>query len=292
MSDESRRLEAEPGETASYELPGPSVERRAKLFSLLYSSEEVERKFRRIHEAIISHSPQIREGDFTMIGTDDLERLFVHYDREFFKGRLGEMLVEDDAHPAAFRLSRRLTSAAGLTTKRIRRVNRGDRSVNKVDYEITVSTTLLYNAFQNADREVTVGGLPCRNRLEALQRIFEHELLHLAEFLAWGTSNCSAQNYKALSQRIFAHAASHHDLITTRERARTSYNVQVGDEVEFEVQGRKLVGIVSRITRRASVLVEDPRGSLYSDGKHRLVYYVPLPLLARAARDGDAAHEA
>ena len=56
----------------------------------------------------------------------------------------------------------------------------------KVEYEITISATLLFNTFQDVDRPVTVGGLVCRDRVEAFQRIFEHELLHLAEFLALG----------------------------------------------------------------------------------------------------------
>ena len=53
------------------------------------------------------------------------------------------------------------------------------------------------------------GGLVCRDRLEALQRIFEHELLHLAEFLGWGRSNCRAENFHALSRRIFAHEGAY-----------------------------------------------------------------------------------
>ncbi len=259
--------------------PGPSLERKAKLFALLYSSHEVDRRFRRIHEAMLDQSPQIRAADFTVIGTDDLERLFAHYDREFFQGRLGEMLIEDGSHPAAFRLSRRLTSAAGQTLRRVRRVNQAGRSAIRVDYEITVSTTLLYNTFAGHERTVTVGGLVCSDRLEALQRIFEHELLHLAEFLGWGSSNCKASNFRALSRRLFAHEAPHHDLITPREQAKAAYDIQLGDTVSFEVEGVRRRGVVNRITRRATVLVEDHRGRLYSNGKHCIPYYVPLALL-------------
>lgn len=261
--------------------PGPSLERKAKLFVLLYSAPEVERRFRRIHEAMLGQSPQIREADFTVIGTDDLERLFAHYDREFFQGRLGEMLIEDAAHPAAFRLSRRLTSAAGQTIRRTRRVNQGGRSVNRVDYEISVSTTLLFNTFQQQGRTVTVGGLVCADRLEALQRIFEHELLHLAEFLGWGCSNCKASNFRALSRRLFAHEAPHHSLITPREQARTAYGIHLGDLVSFEIDGQRRLGVVNRITRRATVLVEDPRGQPYTNGKRCIPYYVPLSLLRK-----------
>jgi len=261
--------------------PGPNLERQAKLFVLLYSAGEVESRVRRIYEAILDQSPQIREGNFRLIGTDDLERLFGWYDREFFRGRLGEMVLEDEAHPIAFRLSRRLVSAAGQTIRQVRRVQRDGKPAVRVDYEITVSATLLFNTFQNVERTVTVGGLVCRDRLEALQRIFEHELLHLAEFLGWGRSNCRADNFHALSRRIFAHEGAFHDLITPREQAKAAFNIHVGDHVTFELDGIERTGRVNRITRRATVLVEDPRGMPYSDGKRYVRFYVPLPRLRK-----------
>jgi hypothetical protein len=273
--------------TALYlDAPGPNIERQAKLFSLLYSAREVEDRTMRIYEAMLAQSPQIRDGNFSLIGTDDLERLFFWYDREFFRGRLGEMLLEDQAHPMAFRLSRRLTSAAGQTIREVRRIRQGGAEVLKVDYEITVSTTLLYNTFQEVERTVMVGGLVCRDRLESLQRIFEHELLHLAEFLGWGRSNCRADNFHALSRRIFAHEGAFHDLITPREQARAAYDIRVGDRVCFELDGAIHTGRVNRITRRATVLVENPAGKVYTDGKRYVPFYVPLPLLRKGERPG------
>ena len=266
--------------------PGPNAERQAKLFALLYSAREVEDRVLRIYEATLAQSPQIRDGNFTMIGTDDLERLFSWYDREFFRSRLGEMILEDGAYPMAFRLSRRLVSAAGQTIRQVRRVRKDGELAVQVDYEITISTTLLYNTFQHVERTVTVGGLVCRDRLESLQRIFEHELLHLAEFLGWGRSNCRADNFHALSRRIFAHEGAFHDLITPREQARAAFNIRVGDQVSFELEGKRYIGRVNRITRRATVLVENPDGKLYSDGRRYITCYVPLPLLRKESQAG------
>jgi hypothetical protein len=266
--------------------PGPDLERQAKLFVLLYSASEVEARKGRIYESLLAQSPQVRNGNFRLIGTDDLERLFNWYDREFFAGRLGEMLMEDEAHPVTFRLSRRLVRAAGQTIRQVSRVHRHGKPFAKVEYEITISATLLFNTFQDVDRPVTVGGLLCRDRVEALQRIFEHELLHLAEFLAWGRSNCRADNFHKLSRRIFAHEGAFHDLITPGEQARAAYGILIGDYVTFEIDGRQHAGRVNRITRRASVLVEDPRGVLFDDGNRYLTFYVPLPLLRKESRAG------
>ena len=56
--------------------------------------------------------------------------------------------------------------------------------------------------------------------------------------------------------------------------------------VSFELDGRHPFGRVNRITRRATVLVEDPRGMLFDDGKRYLTFYVPLPLLTKESRAG------
>ena len=172
---------------------GAGTSGQARIAALLGGGSS--NRARRVYEAMLEQSAQIRAANFTVIGTDDLERMFDLYDREFFRGLLGEMLMEDWAHPMAFRLSRRLTRAAGQTMRQVRRVPVAGRMAERVDYEISVSTTLLFSTFQNVEREVIVGGLLCHDRLEALQRIFEHELLHLAEFLGWGRSSCSAENF-------------------------------------------------------------------------------------------------
>lgn len=260
---------------------GPGARRQAQLFALLYAADEVEARSLRIYQEMLAQSSNLREANFKLIGTDDLERLFAAYDREFFRGRLAEMLQEDEAHPMSFRLSRRLVSAAGQTMRLTRPVRGKGRDTTEVKYEITVSTTLLFHTFQNVDRKIVVGGLECRDRLEALQRIFEHELLHLAEFLGWGRSNCKAANFRSLSRRIFAHEGVYHEMVTPREEAGVTYGIVPGDRVSFEHEGTRHIGRVNRITRRATILVESPNGRPYSDGKRYLTFYVPLPMLRK-----------
>ena len=74
--------------------------------------------------------------------------------------------------PLRFALSDRLTVSGGVT-KRIRS-RAGD-----VRFEIAIASGMLFDGFRDADHRATVCGLECANRLEALQRIFEHELIHL-----------------------------------------------------------------------------------------------------------------
>ena len=76
---------------------------------------------------------------------------------------------------------------------------------------------MLPDGFGETDRRVTVCGLECKDRLEALQRIFEHEMVRLAEQLCWGSSHCAAARFQDIAERSFLHRAHTHDLIARRE---------------------------------------------------------------------------
>ena len=173
-----------------------------------------------------------------------------------------------------------MTRAGGKTTRYTTRAG-------EVSYEISIASSILFDGFGGMDRLVTVCGIECQSRLEALQRIFEHELVHLAEQLCWGSSNCAAERFQAIAGRLFLHRVHTHNLITRRERA-AELGIRIGALVTFNFEGRQLTGRVNRITKRATVLVADPDGVSYSDGLRYRIYYVPIACLtsviAHAAR--------
>lgn len=220
---------------------------------------------REIGRDLVAASSWIDEPDFGAIHPDDLAFLFDAYDRRFLKGFAGRRLA-----PGAlvFRLSSRMTRAGGKTTRR-------PRADGGADYEIAVSTEILFNGFADGDPSVSVAGIPCANRLEALQRIFEHEIVHLVEFLRTGESNCGAPPFQELAHRLFRHRNHTHKLITRAERA-AQRGIRVGSRVAFIYRGERLAGRVNRVTKRATVLVEDPRGERYSNGRRYRKYYVPV----------------
>jgi hypothetical protein len=256
-------------------------ERITRLASLRHSPGEVAAKVARIYRRVLDRSEYLRSGNFEAIGVDDLRLLFDDYDAEFFVGLLGRMLREDCSGKITFRLSDRMTRAGGKTIRRVVKQRTGWRVVAELEYEIAISTFLLFQTFGDVDRPVTVTGLVCRDRLEALQRIFEHELLHLAEFLAEGESSCARDQFQGLARAIFGHASVVHDLVTPREIAAKAHAIRQGDLVAFEHDGLERVGRVNRITKRATVLVEDPAGRLFSDGRRYATFYVPVDRLRK-----------
>jgi hypothetical protein len=252
--------------------------RQTRLLSFRYSPEVATSKAQRIYRAALDASPYFQSANFEAIASSDLRRLFSLYDEEFFDGLLETMLREDHAYPMGFRLSSRMTNAGGKTIRTVSRMP-GSRAT----YEIAISTLLLYQTFGDIDRPVEVVGLRCRDRLEALQRVFEHELLHLAEFLATGASSCKGRVFQTLARSIFGHKAVVHNLVTPREVAATNHAIRLGDRVAFDYEGKTRVGRVNRITRRATILVEDPTGPLFSDGQRYLRFYIPIAMLRKQA---------
>jgi hypothetical protein len=77
---------------------------------------------------------------------------------------------------------------------------------------------------------------------------------------------------------MFLHRAHTHELVTPRERA-ADLGIRAGALVNFTFEGRQLTGRVNRITKRATVLVEDANGAQYSDGRRYRKYYVPIAWL-------------
>ncbi|MFO0845461.1 MAG: hypothetical protein U0797_24270 [Gemmataceae bacterium] len=256
-----------------------------RLVERSYPSDVVANKVRAIYHAVLTRSPCITRGNFESVSPADLELLFELYDEQFYAGDLGGLLRASGA-PLRLVLSARLTRSAGLTKRFATRPRRGGPPPAVSRYEIVLSTTLLFQTFRDVERTVRVNGLVCNDRLEASQRVFEHELTHLLEMLVWGASNCDQGRFRALVRNYFGHPQTRHDLVTQQERARARFDVRVGDRVAFEFDGARHEGVVNRITRRATVLVEGPAGEVYSDGKRYVKYYIPLPMLEKVVLPG------
>jgi hypothetical protein len=94
--------------------------------------------------------------------------------------------------------------------------------------------------------------------------------------LVWIHSDCAAGRFQAIANRLFGHTEHRHELVTQRERAAKLFDIRVGSRVYFMHEGYPLQGVVNRITRRATVLVESPKGEMYTNNKRYLKYYVPI----------------
>ncbi|MFK7769369.1 MAG: hypothetical protein AB8B55_19255 [Mariniblastus sp.] len=231
-----------------------------------------------IHQYMLRNSKCVRSGNFKELCSSDLGLLFQITDEHFFDGLVGTVCERKADRPLAFRLSTRMTSAGGMTTMQ----RSTDRKNPSTEFEIAIATTPLFATFGHDSESCIVSGRVCQNRLEALQRIMEHEMVHLVEMLLWNDSNCAANPFKNIVRRFFGHTESNHQLLTPSDLAKKRLGIATGDQVTFSIEGQHYTGYVNRITKRATILVEDPRGTTYSDGLKYSKFYVPLNRLRRA----------
>lgn len=231
---------------------------------------------RAIGEEVLRKSVAMKHPNFQAVQSSDLRRMVELYDAAFFDGGCLELARRGGIE---FRWSRRMTSAGGKTTRWLLPSRDGHDGGSR--YEITLSAALLFQSFQKEGEQVRVCGKLCTTRLEAMQRVVEHELVHLLEMLVWIDSNCAAKRFQSITSSIFGHTEHRHELTTQHERAIEHFQIRIGTRVSFVMESKRLHGVVHRITRRATILVEDPRGTLYTDGKRYCKYYVPLPLLQK-----------
>lgn len=240
-----------------------------------FRKDEIARMQREIHTQTLSLSRSIDRPNFSKVGRDDLVRMIGLYDELFFDGKI---LPTARAEGLSFGFSSRMTRVAG---KLITHYPAGNHEGRR-KFELILSSTLLFQTFEDVDRTVEVTGRLCRDRLEAMQRIAEHEFVHLIEMLIWNDGNCSESRFQSIALRYFGHTDYRHDLITQKERALRKFNIRVGDAVRFVRDREVLTGRVNRITRRATVLVPNASGETFSDGERYLRFYVPLEKLTKA----------
>ena len=189
-----------------------------------FERDQIDRWQNEIHEQTLALSRTIDRPNFTRVGRDDLVRMIRMYDDRFFGGKI---LPTAGAEGLSFGLSSRMTRVAG---KLVTHYSDGNHQGRR-QFELVLSSTLLFQTFEDVDRSVEVTGRRCRDRLEAMQRVAEHELVHLVEMLIWNDGNCSEARFQSIAHRYFAHTDYRHDLITQRERALMKFNIRVGDQV-------------------------------------------------------------
>lgn len=232
-----------------------------------------------IYQHMLTNSRSIRTGNFQEISNSDLGLLFQITDEHFFDGEVSRLCEERASRPLSFRLSTRMTTSGGMTT--MNQSGHRRSRLRSTEFEIAIATTPLFGTF-NQQSTAIVSGIKCHDRLAALQRIMEHEMVHLIEMLLWNDSSCSANPFKKIVRRFFGHTESNHQLLTPRDLARQRLGISPGDKVIFSVDGQQVKGHVNRITKRATILVAHPKGELYSDGCKYRKFYVPLQHLRRA----------
>jgi len=212
-------------------------------------------------------------GSLSVLLPQNLERIYLLYEELLFRGALGRLL-RAGGHTLAFDFNRRLTRTGG----RLVTVRRPDLPFH---FRLEVSSHIIAKSFSDAmPGPFQINGLRAENRIEAVILILEHEIVHLAEYLLYGDSNCSRGRFRRLIYDWFGHTDVTHRLATAGAEL-AGRGLRIGSLVEFDFRGEVLRGRINRVTKRATVLVPSTpeKGCRYSDGRHYQKLLVPIPLL-------------
>ncbi len=206
------------------------------------------------------------KDEFSMKYCSNYKNYEQYFIQSFNKNHVSELFYLYDT-------SKKMTRIAGKTIYK--------KSINSELLEIRISSVILLNFYVNNERKL-VCGIEVKDPFEALQIILEHEICHAIEFISFGNSNCKNKRFKTLSASIFSHKGIYHGLpiIRTSNSCNKKNNFKVGDKVLFEFKNCIYNGIISNITKRATVMVQDNFGS-YIDkfGYKYNKWYVPIERL-------------
>ncbi len=237
----------------------------------VFDDHVVKAKIERVRQKLLDKAVGIDAENFTAISTADLRLLFELYYEEFFDP---ETRSYWQVH---FSMSKRMTKTAGKVI-----YNRRDTIC-----EIRIATYLLFRLdFSDPDQFYVVNGIKCYTRLDCLMRVFEHEIVHVFEYIACGNSNCSQPRFKDMVYKLFRHTETKHEMTTSKREPVPEGTFKPGDRVRFLYRGTVVEGTIRGIRKRATVLGEPVQDK--SGRKLMPKYYVPLSRLIKIDRTGQA----
>jgi len=244
------------------------------MFNIKYDLNTINKKRERIKTKLYEESQNIKTVDFTKISDNDLYILYNLYDEIF----LESWFKENFKGKIKFKMSRQLSKAAGST-----KTKKNIAAIKPIDieFEIKISLNHLTN-FDKIDRNKYVGGIEVKNKLDSLLLVFEHELCHVIEFLIYKKSDCNKENFRNLILNLFGQKETTHKLVSTREANYHEYGFMPGDKVIFENEGKEIIGFITKINKRATVMSPSLYGK-YVDktGQHYTKYCVSLSCLVK-----------
>ena len=234
-----------------------------------FDEETIKVKRSEISTQLIKESMNIKSPIIKELSPLDLKILFELYDSMF----LNNWFKDNFRGTFKFSLSTRMTKSAGFTfcPKNISILKPED-----VVIEFRIGVDFFFQ-YENLKRDKVVCGIETKSSLEALQLVLEHEICHAIEYIYFYKSSCRGERFRTISNNLFGHTSSYHQLPSNNEIAREKFNLSIGDKVVFAFENKKLNGIIYRINKRATVMVQDKNGQ-YADkqGNRYLKYYVPL----------------
>lgn len=215
-----------------------------------------------IRRKLISDSifPQLK---YPVLINQHLEQLFSWYDYYFFNNMISYALKKSNGK-IIFELSNRLTKTGGTYTRD-----------GLFTYLIKISSYKLNQLTPQNISNVTAQGLHPKDRVEALQLIFEHELIHVIISIFTNEIESHGQLFKDLAFNLFGHTKITHGITDTalsqlnpdQKQMKNKDDFHLNQIVYFIYKDQKLAGKIIKLNRkRAKINTEKGVFNVSYDG--------------------------
>jgi hypothetical protein len=210
--------------------------------------DTISKKRSQIHKKALTYIG----GDafFDKLNKDQLHYIFDLYDKLFFNNEIKHKIKEEGSTLTIIPASDSMTKTGGLCTK------------IGCEHSIKIAFGVLSQTFVKNKNKLSTNGLECEDRLNCLQLVLEHEMIHLIVNL-WSGQFTNKDNiklfdshghvFRCLAKSFFGHTDVTHGLLSvtkdeedTKPKAKIS-DFKIGDYVKTTYKGKELIGIVKKV---------------------------------------------
>jgi hypothetical protein len=178
-----------------------------------YSTKDIERAREYIKKDIVEGLFSQKGGsNFASLCGRDIEYIFNLYDEVFFQSQIKTKIKEIPGTRLAFYASERTSGAGGVCSI--------ERDRKECIYYLDIAPNIVNTIFKkNRSGLPLAAGIGCRDRLECLMLIIEHQIVHLLMIL-WGYLDSNGDSiygshgglFQCMAKEYFGHTNVGHDL--------------------------------------------------------------------------------
>jgi hypothetical protein len=203
--------------------------------------------------------------NFSDLKNSDIKRLFDLYDDYFFGGSIMEKI---NSSGSTIKFTSSSLGGSTFAGKCIM-----TKAGMKCTFELRFPSKLFLKLFtqKGSNKLLKTNGIICRDRLECLQLVFEHELVHLIMHL-WNYYDKSGDLYSShgklfqcMTKSLFDHTDYRHELFNEFEEGTefiTKKVAFVGMDVYILVDGKNIYGKITKVNPKKAI-IQTESGKMY-----------------------------
>jgi|TARA_B100000524_G_scaffold345916_1_gene245278 hypothetical protein len=242
-----------------------------ELLSKAISEKEKREKTKFVYDFLLKNVFKKTKFELTNKHVKDT---FIILDKVYFNYNISKFIKKTNSR-ISWKATSKLTKTAGFCKYKYFSDNYGNFDYGI--YEINISKKIIDNIFDNKKiKSLKINGLHCKDRLECLINLYQHEITHLLIAIFCTKDGIGmgghTRMFKNLAYNLFGHTEYKHflldgDSLKTEEEIKTNKtNLEIGDKIKTkEIKNTYFKGEVISLSKdRVKIVI--------TEGKHKDKY--------------------